>query len=118
MVFDDYTCVLMNLVEEDSDHLFLECTFVQQCCQLLHLQVTAHGDHFQSFLDLNLQLNMAFFIDVIILMCWSIWMVRNDLIFQGIQTSLHGCKDHFKEFALNVFVKGQRRTSQIRCMYG
>lgn len=39
--------------------------------------------------------------DVIILMCWTIWVVRNDLIFRGIQPSLHGCKDHFKrEFVL------------------
>ncbi|KAF8719934.1 hypothetical protein HU200_024700 [Digitaria exilis] len=39
--------------------------------------------------------------DVIILMAWAIWMVRNEAIFRGVQPSLQGCKNHFqKEFAL------------------
>jgi hypothetical protein len=41
--------------------------------------------------------------DIIILMNWSIWMARNDLIFQGQQPNLQSVKALFrKEFALVI----------------
>lgn len=71
-----------------------------QCWSLIQLHIGS-GDLQQNRVDLKDQLRVPFFMDVIILMCWAIWMVRNDLIFRGIQPSLDGCKHHFeKEFAL------------------
>jgi hypothetical protein len=40
---------------------------------------------------------------IIIIMSWSIWMDRNDIIFNGLQPSLQSAKACFrKEFALVV----------------
>jgi hypothetical protein len=41
--------------------------------------------------------------DVIIIMSWSIWMARNNFIFNGLQPSLQLAKTCFrKEFALVI----------------
>jgi hypothetical protein len=48
----------------------------------------------------RVQLHCPFAMEILITMCWSIWSVRNDLIFRGIQPSLQRCKAIFKrEFA-------------------
>jgi hypothetical protein len=43
------------------------------------------------------RINSQFFMEAVILMCWAIWMSRNDLIFnfKGIQPSLDGAKAIF-----------------------
>jgi hypothetical protein len=39
--------------------------------------------------------------EIIVTMCWSIWSVRNEAIFNDVPPSLHRCKTIFKkEFAL------------------
>jgi len=44
-------------------------------------------DPFVTLESLKLQLEVSFFMDVIIVMSWCIWMQRNDLIFKGVQPS-------------------------------
>jgi hypothetical protein len=40
---------------------------------------------------------------VLIIMSWSIWMARNDLIFRGIAPNMQSVSDNFKrEFALVI----------------
>jgi len=47
--------------------------------------------------------NMLFYMEIIILMSWSIWVSRNDHIFQGIQPSIPNCRAIFKkEFSLVI----------------
>lgn len=76
MALDDYNCVLRtNSVEESRDHLFLHCPFVEQCWHLLHLHINNPGNPFQALLDFKNQLHVPFFMDVVIPMCWEIWMV-------------------------------------------
>jgi hypothetical protein len=46
-------------------------------------------------------LQVPFFMDIIILMAWSIWTIRNDWIFNGIDPSVERCKAKFvSEFSL------------------
>lgn len=101
MHLDDYNCVLCaHSVEENRNHLFLDFPFAQQCWSLIQLHI-GPGDPQQTLLELKYQLRVPLFMDVIILMCWAIWMVRNDLIFRELQPSMQDCKQHFeKEFAL------------------
>lgn len=40
-------------------------------------------------------------------MCWSIWLVRNDLIFRGIQPSVQRCKGIFKKEFAQVIVRAK-----------
>jgi hypothetical protein len=46
---------------------------------------------------------LPFFMEIIITMCWSIWMMRNDLIFHDISHTVQRCKSVFKKkFALVI----------------
>jgi hypothetical protein len=66
--------LLCNLqVEEMLEHLFLMCSFALNCWNLIHLLIPfgAPSDILLSYKD---QLQVNFFMDIIILMCWTIWM--------------------------------------------
>jgi hypothetical protein len=99
-VLPSYDSVLcLPCVEETLDHLFLDCTFARICWSSPNLNIPP-GDPFDVLLSFRNQLNVSFFMDIIILMSWSIWMARNDLIFQGQQPNLQSVKARFrKEFA-------------------
>jgi len=49
-------------------------------------------DHFQVLEDFKAQLNVPFFIEIIIVLSWSIWTIRNDFIFCGEAASRMRCK--------------------------
>ncbi|KAF8667940.1 hypothetical protein HU200_052569 [Digitaria exilis] len=95
MMLHDYNCDLRtHSLEESREQLFLQCPFVQSSWQILHLQISTPNDPYQTLIDLRAQLNVSFFMDVIVLVCWSIWLAGN------IQPTLEGCRQHFKkEFA-------------------
>ena len=83
-------------------HLFLHCPFAQSCWSTIGLNV-GHTDPFPTLKYLRTQLNVPLFMEVIILLSWSIWMQRNDCIFKGIQPNHHNCRSHFiKEFTLVI----------------
>jgi hypothetical protein len=98
-----YECVLCNLhVEETLEHLFLHCHFARSCWASLHLSIPI-GDPFIVLTSFRQQLHLPFSMDVIIIMSWSIWMARNNFIFNGLQPSLQLAKACFrKEFALVI----------------
>lgn len=50
------------------------------------------------------QLNLLFHMEIMVTMCWVIWMTRNDIIFNNnIAHSVLRCREVFKkEFALVV----------------
>lgn len=52
--------------------------------------------------------------EVIVTMCWAIWIVRNDAIFWRISLSLLGCKIVFrKEFALVILIAKKKLKGQL-----
>jgi hypothetical protein len=78
-----YNYVLCNLhMEETLEHLFLSCSFAEACWTSLNLFVP-QDDPFSVILSFKNQLVVPFFMEITILMSWSIWMARNDLIFRG-----------------------------------
>jgi hypothetical protein len=62
----------------------------------LNIQVDPSLEPFQNLLSFKDQLQVPFFMEVIILMCWTIWMARNDVIFRQIGPSLQNSKDNFR----------------------
>ena len=49
------------------------------------------------------QLRVPFFVEIIVLLCWSIWIVRNDAIFQRVVPMVKKAKCVFwKEFAIVI----------------
>jgi hypothetical protein len=47
--------------------------------------------------------------EVIVLMCWSIWSVRTCLIFRGEAVSLNRCKHGFKEVCGWVILHAKKK---------
>lgn len=104
MDLPSYNCVLCAAdIEENMHHLFLQCPFAQQCWSLLHLHISDPTDLHSSLDSLNAQLHVPFFMDIVVLLSWSIWMARNDLIFRNVPPSLQNVKNTFqKEFTLVI----------------
>lgn len=83
-----YNCVLCSAnTEETLKHLFLECDMAVACWNLIGIAVNNYNDPTQIFEDFRRQLGVPFFMEIIIIMSWSIWTLRNDLIFRGIESS-------------------------------
>jgi len=105
MFLDDYHCVFCTSMptEESVTHLFLDCPFAQACWATLGLIVPHLQDPFLTVVMFKAQLHCPFALEILITMSWSIWSIRNDLIFRGIQPSVQRCKAIFrKEFALVI----------------
>ena len=97
MVLQNYNCALCSQVEETSVHLFLKCDFAVECWAKLGFFYNQHEDIFSFFRHLRLHLNVPFFLEVSILMCWAIWICRNDKFFKGLHPSPEMCWNIFKK---------------------
>lgn len=97
MILPSYNCILCNEgIEESRDHLFLECKFARNCWALLGLTIVSSPELEERVTSLKSQLNVKFFMEIIIIMCWSIWTVRNDFIFRNIPAGCIRCVEIFK----------------------
>jgi hypothetical protein len=105
--FDFVLC--LDSREETVDHLFLHCQFAKACWNLVGVQVPSLMDPLQVLESFKSQLKVSFFMEIIVLMCWSIWSVRNNLIFRGEATSLDGCKRCFKEVFGLVILRTKKK---------
>lgn len=88
LVCAEYNCVLCSLNSEETvNHLFLECDFAREFLALVGLTVISDPDPLVRFESFKSQLHSKFYMELIIIMCWSIWTVCNDFIFRGILVS-------------------------------
>jgi hypothetical protein len=79
----------------------LLCPFAQACWAWLNCHVILQDDLYRNIENFKLQLQVPFFMEIIIVMGWSIWKARNGLIFSQVQPSLEDTKRAFKsEFAM------------------
>jgi hypothetical protein len=82
ITLQDYNCILFNgTTEETLFHLFLDCPF-STCWAWLQIQIDSSLEPFQIIESFRDQLQVPFFMEVIILMCWTIWRARNGMIFR------------------------------------
>jgi hypothetical protein len=97
MFLPSYDCVLCSSsVEETVDHLFLECDFAGACWGLIGQTVISSPNSFQRFQTFRTQIGKKFFMEIIVIMCWSIWSARNDAVFRGVQPSCLRSLEFFK----------------------
>ena len=88
MYLEDYSCVFCASAEDETiAHLFLHCPFAQDCWNSINLLVLPSWSPFTAFEYLKQQLAVPFFMEIIILLFWSIWITRYNFIFNGIQPS-------------------------------
>lgn len=70
MQLESYECVLCATpTEEEVCHLFLHCDFARECWDLLGLSVPQNQGPFQVIEFFREQLNVPFFMELIIIMC-------------------------------------------------
>jgi hypothetical protein len=109
MALDDYNCAICIIrTEETLLHLFLDCPFAISCWATLGLVILNSNDPFQTIASFRDKLNLPFFMEVIIFMCWAIWLVRNDAIFRGINPSIFNAKRHFKMDFAQVILRAKK----------
>ncbi|KAJ1265385.1 hypothetical protein BS78_08G073000, partial [Paspalum vaginatum] len=78
-------------------HLFIACPFAKQCWAAINLfpDDSRGADHL--FKNLTKQIGEDFYMEIILLMCWSIWFTRNSKIFEGVDPSVFTCLSFFKK---------------------
>lgn len=110
MHLQSYSCVLCNAsVDETLSHLLLECPFANQCWNIVNVQINANLSPYQLLTSFRDQLHVPFFMEIIVLMAWTIRKSRNDLIFRGINPSIQQAKLNFKEEWRTLLFRAKRR---------
>jgi hypothetical protein len=96
MDLESFNCEFcLTPVEETVDHLFWHCPFAQQCWGLLNINTVQNDGTFRNIQAIKDQICSQFFMVAVILMSWTIWKARNELIFNSNQLSLQDCKALF-----------------------
>lgn len=109
MELPDYTCVLCNSsTEETILHLLITCPFASTCWNWIGLQIHDQANLFQNLELFRRQLQVPFFMEILIIMCWTIWQARNGVIFDDKMPTINQAKRDFKsEFAL-LMIRAKR----------
>nr|TKW26925.1 hypothetical protein SEVIR_3G223100v2 [Setaria viridis] len=98
MHLDSYNYVLcVEQVEEVRYHLFFDCPFSQACWIFLGINWDTTLDSLQMILKAKQDFSKAFFREIIIISCWSIWCHRNDIIFDGASLSFAAWRHLFEK---------------------
>jgi hypothetical protein len=98
MHLDSYICELCLLQKEGKlRHLFLRCPFAKRCWLLIGVQVPTWLRPQRAVRNIKRQLRVPFAMEVIIIMCWSIWTERSSWLFRNEEPSIASCKATFKK---------------------
>jgi len=93
MHLDDYQCVLcQQSTEETVMHLLFYCPFAKNCWNLVNFHFGDHLSIQQIFQAWKSMQQIEFSLDIFIIFCWRIWMMRNDVIFRNKNPSVEDCK--------------------------
>ncbi|CAO2177232.1 unnamed protein product [Urochloa humidicola] len=102
MELDSYSCELCILQKRETcAHLFLRCNFAKACWASIGVSVVTTRSVYHILRQIKDKLQIPFFMEVIVLMSWSIWNVRNDWLFNAKDPTVQDCHQRFlKEFNL------------------
>lgn len=100
------------MAEETTEQLFLQCQFAKECWALQG--ITFQDD--QNFVvvvdQIKQQSNPNFFMLIAILMCWAIWSVRNNFIFNNVQPEVLAAKAMFEKEMKLLTLRAKTRFAQ------
>lgn len=95
MILDSYTCEMcIRQRPETISHLFLRCSFAKECWQSIGVTYVTTRPLLQIFKRIKENLQHPFFMEIIILMTWSIWNTRNET-FNNVDPSIQSCRQRF-----------------------
>jgi len=96
MDLPSYDCVLCSTHSvETVEHLFLHCPFALDSWSLVSLQVPQLIDPHLVLQAFKENLAVPFFMEIIVLLAWSIWVVGIYCMFSQISLSVQACKSKF-----------------------
>nr|TKW09450.1 hypothetical protein SEVIR_6G095300v2 [Setaria viridis] len=96
MPLDSNVCEMcIRQKRETITHLFLRCSFAKACWNSVGISYVSTRSSLNIFNQIRRQMNTAFFMEVIILMTWSIWTTRNDWTFNNLDPSIAGTRSKF-----------------------
>jgi hypothetical protein len=104
MALESYTCELcIRQREETLSHLFLRCPFAKNCWLQIGVSLPTWVRPKRATTYIKTILGVPFRMEIIVLMCWSIWKERNGWIFSNEDPSVSHCMIMFKnDFALVI----------------
>ena len=113
MQLESFECVLCQNSEEETVHrLFLNCQFSRDCWNSIGITIQNEAFVPQAIQQIKDQAHPSFFMQTIILLCWSIWTVRNDLIFKGAYPSVARVKEIYKKEMKILSLRAKAKFSQ------
>ena len=114
MQLDDYNCVLcQQQTEETLMHLLFYCNFAKNCWWALNFAYAGNLSIFHIVEDWRNYVSAPFALDIFILVCWSIWMVRNGVIFKNKVASVDDCKRNLTAEALMLQHRTKARITPL-----
>jgi hypothetical protein len=82
-----YNCATLGCQQEEIVlHLFWECPFAVRCWDYICPHRTQGLNVVESISIIKTNLNLPFNMEIIVLAAWSIWILRNEKIFNNIQS--------------------------------
>jgi len=98
MFLEECQCILSQLSEEETlMHLLFYCPFSKECWGLKNFHFADHLSISQIFQAWKGLIKVEFALDLFILFCWGIWMVRNDVVFRNRNPDLQECRRYVTE---------------------
>nr|TKW10249.1 hypothetical protein SEVIR_6G149700v2 [Setaria viridis] len=99
MFLESTTCEMCILQKrETTAHLFLRCNFAKACWRSVGITYPCTRSATSIFNTIRRQIQLPFFMEIIILMTWSIWTTRNDWTFNNSAPTI---RDVIRKFVLD-----------------
>nr|TKW22183.1 hypothetical protein SEVIR_4G212700v2 [Setaria viridis] len=96
MQLDSNVCEMCILQKRESvTHLFLRCNFAKACWNSIGIFFVSTRSSTHIFNQIRRHLNTTFFMEVLVLMSWSIWTTRNDWTFNDVDPTVEGTRPKF-----------------------
>jgi hypothetical protein len=93
-----YDCVMCsNNVEETLEHLFFDCTFSAWFWHLVAIAWDPSLPMMERLQSARVGFGASIFMEIVILVSWCIWTLRNRVIFDGAVSSLGQWKRSLRE---------------------
>nr|TKW32264.1 hypothetical protein SEVIR_2G157300v2 [Setaria viridis] len=115
MNLESTTCEMCILKKrETTAHLFLRCNFAKACWCLVGITYSSTRSITSIFNAIRRRLQLPFFMEIIILMTWSIWTTRNDWTFNNSAPMIRDVKWKFvSEFRLVALHRVRTQTQSL-----
>jgi hypothetical protein len=93
-----FNCATLQCNQEETlAHIFWSCPFAQQCWAFVCPQVSNQQSVLEAFYDIMDTLNLPFAVEIIMIVAWVIWIIRNRKIFEDQDPSISAWKIVFKQ---------------------